>query len=322
MTWLADQRLLRARLTALLIQVPSILYTDVCIALKAPGKLLAIAEDEEAAKSWPLLTFFIAHHVRPDVSAQVASQAAVAIEYLVSALDLLDDVEDEDQSDVVASIGVARTLNVSTALLTMARSLIASSTEEGLARSFAEQMQVSFDQYLLQAIVGQHRDLLAEDQDIASVSYEDAIMIARGKGGSLMRLACLMGVQCAQGGKEWAELYGELGELLGTAYQIENDCHDIQALIEQHSLQDPKDIPSKSDLTRKKKTLPIVLALQALRGEKSEEKLFTDPRAVREGLMGAWGVYLLYREKAFACLQKLEQFRPATSELHRLLGWD
>ena len=59
---------------------------------------------------WPLLTLLVAQTIAPEIDLVSASSVAVAIECFICALDLLDDVEDDDQTPIVQSLGIARTL--------------------------------------------------------------------------------------------------------------------------------------------------------------------------------------------------------------------
>ena len=81
----------------------------------------------------------------------------------------------------------------------------------------------------------------------------------------------------------------------------------------------------KSDLVRGKKTLPIVLAarkqeiLQKTALSADEEKQ-TEMQALHHGILAAWSLCLLYRERARLLLQELAAQRVVSPELRRLLG--
>src|SRR5579872_200137 len=135
----AQQQLLRERLHLLLSTLHPVLQTDVKRAFEERGKLLfEPSNDASAARptlptgSWPLLTLLVAQHISPNIAPAFASSVAIGTECFVCALDLLDDVEDEDQTPIVQKLGVARTLNISTVLLTLARQTLLSALQQGV----------------------------------------------------------------------------------------------------------------------------------------------------------------------------------------------
>ena len=86
----------------------------------------------------------------------------------------------------------------------------------------------------------------------------------------------------------------------------------------------------KTDLQRSKKTLPVVLAAAARKAALQEEADQTDKkieeneqRTLREGILAAWGLCLLYRERARDCLQEVAAScaRPTPPALRLLLGF-
>src|SRR5436853_7762009 len=122
----AQQQLLVERLNLLLMPLHPLLRTDVISALEGKGKLLFRPHTDTdpihspnsqsptpPAGVWSLLTLLIAQHISPDIDAVLAGNVAVAVECFVCALDLLDDIEDDDQTPIVQALGPARILNVS-----------------------------------------------------------------------------------------------------------------------------------------------------------------------------------------------------------------
>ena len=98
----AQQEVLRERLLFLLAKQHPVLRADVVRALEEEGKLLAKPRADAVAVrpsgSWALLTMLVAQHIDPDIGHLCVSSVAIAVECFVCALDLLDDVEDEDQT--------------------------------------------------------------------------------------------------------------------------------------------------------------------------------------------------------------------------------
>src|SRR5712692_8388806 len=124
----AQQHMLRERLRLLLATLHPALHDDVVRALQEGGKLFARPRADGVPKSnalpdgvWSLLTLLVAQHIAPGINPEYAGDVAIAVECFVCALDLLDDIEDDDQTPTVQALGVGRALNVSTALLMLAQ---------------------------------------------------------------------------------------------------------------------------------------------------------------------------------------------------------
>ncbi len=274
-----------------------------------------------------MLTLLVAQHLAPECDPLPACRVALAVECFICALDLLDDVEDGDATALIEAIGIPRVLNVSTTLLALAHKAVLSLSACDIAPERILLLLNTLQEASLTATAGQHQDLLAEQKPVEAFDQEICLAIAAGKAGALMRLACLMGAICAGASNELCEQWAKLGEFLGIAHQLDNDCHDLSNLLnEKTASPQQRTQPVKTDLQRGKKTLPIVLAAQniALQGQPprtDEEKQENERRALHEGILAAWGLCLLYRERAADCLQEIAaRSRPISPELHLLLG--
>jgi geranylgeranyl pyrophosphate synthase len=328
----AQQDVLRERLLFLLATQHPVLRADVVRALEEEGKLLAKPRADAVAVrpdgSWALLTMLVAQHIDPDIDLLCVSSVAIAIECFVCALDLLDDVEDEDQTPSIQVLGVARALNVATALMMLAQRAISSLSQQavppGRILSLLDTLQAS----ALNAAAGQHRDLLAEQRSAQELTLEECIEIAASKAGALMRLACRLGALCAGADNVMCEHFSELGELLGIAHQLDNDAHDLYYLLQSETSAVPPTKAEnitrsiKTDLVRQKKTLPVVLAarvnssLQKASAPVDKEEHL---RALHEGIITTWGICLLYRERAGDRLRMIEDQRSLAPALRFLL---
>jgi geranylgeranyl pyrophosphate synthase len=336
----AHQQLLRERLHHLLVTLHPVLYTDVVRALEGEGKLLShprVYADSPAptlpAGVWPLLTLLVAQSISPDIDPIRASSVAVAIECFVCAIDLLDDVMDGDQTTTLQALGVARTLNVSTALLTLAQQALLSLSQQNAAPTLILRLLETLQESALVVTAGQHRDVLAEQKPAQDFTRDECIEIAAAKAGSIMRLACRLGALCASADDTLCEQFSELGELLGIAHQLDNDSHDLYYLLHDNTsavASTEAGIATRSvktDLVRGKKTLPIVLAarqdatlqLASLSADEEKERYL---HALHEGIITTWGICLLYRERAHDRLQKIEAQKPIAPILRLLLGFE
>jgi len=336
----AHQQLLRERLHHLLATLHPVLYTDVVRALEGEGKLLShprVNADSPAptlpAGVWPLLTLLVAESVSPEIDPVCASSVAAAVECFVCAIDLLDDVMDGDQTTTLQALGVARTLNVSTTLLTLAQQAILSLSQQNATPTLTLRLLETLQESALVVTAGQHRDVLAEQKPAQDFTREECIEIAAAKAGSIMRLACRLGALCTGVDDALCEQFSELGELLGIAHQLDNDSHDLYYLL----YGDTSAVASteagtatrivKTDLVRGKKTLPIVLvagqdATLQLALLSADEEKGGYLHALHEGIIATWGISLLYRERARDCLQKIEAQKPIAPVLRLLLGFE
>ena len=332
----AHQQLLRERLHLLLATLHPVLQVDVERALKERGKLLfesPISMDDaisgRPAGSWSLLTYLLALYFSPRLNPAIASSLALATECFVCALDLLDDVEDEDHTPVIKELGVPRVLNTSTALLALAQQAFFSLLPPGGDLALVLRLLDAMRETLLIATSGQHRDLLAEQRDAGDLTREECIEIAAAKAGAIMRFACLLGALGAHASEAECAEWAEIGNLLGIAHQLDNDSHDLYYLIE--SIDVPSGIAAeknvKTDIVRGKKTLPVVLTARVSlpfqdSGEMSDDELQERLSALREGIMTTWVMSLLYRERATDQLRAISSRKPFAPELRLLLGFE
>src|SRR5260370_24158959 len=268
----AQQQLLRERLHVLLSNLHPALQTDVRRAFEERGKLLfQPPNNEEAANpslpsgSWPLLTLLVAQHFSPQIDPVLAGSVAIATECFVCALDLLDDVEDEDQTPIVQELGVARVLNISTTLLALAQQALLSLLQQGVKQSLVLRLFGLIQEATMVATPGQHRDLLAERRKAVDLTREECIEIAAAKAGAIMRLACLLGAVCARATKAECAEFAEIGELLGIAHQLDNDAHDLYYLVESvyASFGESVEVNVKKYLAMCKNNLTLVLSASA-----------------------------------------------------------
>ena len=244
----------------------------------------------------------VAQGVDPAINLRLATDVAIAIEIFMSGVDLLDDIEDGDQTTIVQTLKLSRALNVASALLMLAQKVILSLVDLTNDYNLILSLLNTLVNSSLKAANGQHLDILLEKIPFLSMSEVDSLRMIDLKSGSLMSLVMRLGALCANAEKEICDKYAECGRLLGIAYQLDNDSHDLYDLthtLEESKIQNSSQKPIKTDLIREKKTFPIVIASTQV----SEDK----EKAIHEGIVTSWGVSLLYRERALECLQDLEK---------------
>ena len=295
---------LRERLQYFITVLPLPLCDDVFLAFKEPGKPFASQGDPRF--SWSLITLLVAQGISPNIDPQLALDVAIAVEIFMCGVDLIDDIEDGDQTAIIQSIGTARVVNVASALLILAHKALLSLLDVAVDRSLILSLLNTLVNASLKSANGQHLDILFENREFADISGEESINMIGLKSGSLMSATMHLGALCAGAEKGICEKFAECGRLLGIAYQLDNDSHDLyniaQSLDNAENAYCHKTI--KTDLTLEKKTLPIIIA------NKYENILHVnepDRKALKEGILVSWAVSLLYRERALECLQELEK---------------
>ncbi len=162
---------------------------------------------------------------------------AAAVEMLILSFDMLDDFEDDDCQDKPWLTDPHLALNATTALLFLSIDVIRKT-------NFAnKEAAISIlTKYALQAISGQHRDLLNNCRTEA-----EYMEMTLQKSGSLVKLACLMGASLAT--EDYPKEIYNYAKWMGLIGQINNDLVDIKQWNE------------KNDLLHKKYTLPIIYLL-------------------------------------------------------------
>ncbi len=180
---------------------------------------------------------------------QHALPAAAAIEFFVAALDVLDDIEDEDNEMALwKRHGRALALNASTALLMLAQLAAARLRLKSVSNVTVARAMEMIASSGAMACAGQHYDIEYESRP--SISEAQYFKMIGMKSAALVECASRIGALLAGADDRQIESLGMFGRYLGIAYQIENDVDSISSQQ-----------AGKSDITKRKKTLPVVFAL-------------------------------------------------------------
>ncbi len=223
----------------------------------------------------PTLVLLCAEAVGGDPSDALV--AAVAVELVHDFSLLHDDVMDGDvlrrsRPTAWSVFGVGPALLAGDALLALAVDVLASSGHERALDAL-----VILNATVLGLVDGQAADLAFEDR--ADVGLEECLAMAGGKTAALLGCSCALGVMIVGGSDpQVAQLLG-FGERLGLAFQLVDDILGIWG--------DPATTgkAANSDLSRRKKSLPVVAALSSGAPEARElARLYrgTDPLSVDE----------------------------------------
>lgn len=190
--------------------------------------------------------------------------AAARTELLILALDIVDDIQDQD------NIGKAwMQCDPALALNAIIAFILASI---GDMTRYNQPLKQKWFQLITRSINGQQRDLSAS----TILSESDYFTMIQEKSSSLINLAFSMGYGYIEDcdSAVIAQL-DELAQYIGVAAQIKNDTRDVLRL------------DLKSDVLQKKKTLPILFLLGQSKEKLSPIHLYYKGKITREELLEA-----------------------------------
>jgi geranylgeranyl diphosphate synthase type I len=270
--------------------------------LTQPGRALS----ETGSAIWPRLVVETA--LALGGQAAPAALAAAAVELAVTAIDVADELMDNDWQGDAADR--ARAQNASVAFTFLANGCTADLTATLgpertalIARLLAEGSFACCN--------GQDMDVMLERT--TDLSEDLAYEMTRSKSGALIAMACRVGAAVATSDAEVIEAAGQCGVQIGVVAQLQNDLKDVS--------HDPA--LRKSDLQQRKKTLPVAFALRcaqedgllqildwyATRDVRSADEEQALVVAFHE--LGAqqytWAVADIHRRQALAALKTLER---------------
>ncbi len=189
-----------------------------------------------------------------------ALPAAMALELVHNFSLVHDDIQDQDverrhRPTVWAIWGQAQAINAGDALLALAQRALALLPQAGVSAEKAVEAATVLAEATLEMVEGQVTDLIFEQmENVTEAAYMD--MVGR-KTGALIGAALHLGALCAHSPSDLCRQMGRAGRLLGIAFQVKDDVLGIWGIEAQTGK------PSGSDILRRKKTLPIILALEA-----------------------------------------------------------
>jgi geranylgeranyl diphosphate synthase type I len=188
-----------------------------------------------------------------------ALPAAAAVEMVHNFSLIQDDIQDDDRErrhrPTVWSVwGKPQALNAVTAMHVLAGLALARLGKNGTTAEKQQRAQLFLNQAILDMVGGQYRDIsLERDLEVDVRSYLEMI---GGKTAAL--ISCSMGIGALLGTDDAALIEGfrRFGRSLGAAFQIKDDVLGTWGLVEETGK------PNAGDILKRKKTLPIVFALQ------------------------------------------------------------
>lgn len=278
-------------------------------ALRARGRSLA----DDGGFCWGVLPLLACEAAGGDP--ERALPVGVTLECFVSALDVLDDVEDQDNPDAPwQARGVPTAINAATFLLLLSQLAVGCLARRGVPAETALEVARVFATAGARACAGQQRDL--DQKDGRAVDEATYLATIGDESGALVEGACRAGALLGTDDRAVIEACARFGFNLGVALQIQNDLAAVSS-----------EWAARNDLRTGKRTLPVIFALERapapIRTElirifapgRREDLTPEDVRRARVllaasgGLLYASVVADVYRERALACLDGLDRAR-------------
>ncbi|MGB2896806.1 MAG: polyprenyl synthetase family protein [Anaerolineales bacterium] len=189
---------------------------------------------------------------------QSALPAAGAIEWIHNFSLIHDDIEDRSETrrgreTVWKRWGIAQATNTGDALFALAHILTYELETHGHDSATILSIQKQLDKACLHLTIGQHLDLKFEETD--GVTEDEYLEMIEGKTAALIAASCEIGALAAHAEPSKVALYRRFGHNLGMSFQIYDDLLGIWGTP------DVTGKPSGDDLRVRKKTLPIIFAI-------------------------------------------------------------
>jgi len=188
-----------------------------------------------------------------------AIPAAAALELTHRTSLIFDDIQDKgkernNQPTVWATWGADQAINAGFALSCHARLALHRLTLRNVPNEKVLGIQSVLENAVIELCQGQFMDISFVDS--LSVGVEDYLRMVRGKTAALFATSCAVGAMLATTQEDVVSLAREFGMSMGMAFQIHDDFLGIwgnEAIVGK----------TANDLIEKKRSLPVVLALQA-----------------------------------------------------------
>jgi geranylgeranyl diphosphate synthase type I len=185
-----------------------------------------------------------------------ASVPAAAIELTHEFSLVHDDIEDGDRlrrgrATLWSLVGEPLAINAGDALFGLARQLLSGAH---LRDSTVLEVMRRYDRACVLLAEGQHMDLTLESAD--DVAVDEYIEMVRRKTGALVAAAAAIGAVVGDAHPDVVDILAHFGESLGVAFQMQDDVLGLWGSEEITGK------PAGRDLQRRKKSMPVVLALR------------------------------------------------------------
>jgi geranylgeranyl diphosphate synthase type I len=153
--------------------------------------------------------------------------------------------------------GPAQGINAGDGMHALARLSLLRQTEKGMLAELALRAVETLDTACLRLCEGQYLDLTYQER--VDISQDAYFQMVDGKTAALISCAAELGALMASADEKSINAMALFGQKLGTAFQIRNDILDLWR-------PQNTDAPPAGDILNKRKSLPIVYALQNASG--------------------------------------------------------
>jgi competence protein ComQ len=228
-------------------------------------------------------------------------QIAAAVELIMLAVDLLDDLVDQDSLETSWSrVPLITSLHIANGLLLVGQKAIADLPIDEHKKVKA---QFYVSSRLLQSLNGQQMELTHDIQTEA-----EYLEVVKKKSVSLVEMACFVGAALA-GDKENTFIIEKYANHIGMAAQMDNDLEALYSWDE------------KNDIKAKKKSLPILYMLASKRDNLLKQyfsnhigydELYAQKEKVIQQMVKEGAIYYarvmsqIYKEKALQEIEKMD----------------
>jgi geranylgeranyl diphosphate synthase type I len=203
---------------------------------------------------------------------------AAALELIHNFSLIHDDIQDDDRErrgrpTVWSLWGKPQAINAGTAMRILANSALLPMQDSGLHLKKQLRIQRLIDETSLSLIEGQYLDISYEKR--FDIALRDYLKMIKGKTAALLSCSLEVGALAATDDETTIRTFSRLGQNLGLAFQITDDILGIWG--EENQTGKPKG----SDILHRKKSLPVVFALEkAAEGSKRELSRIYQKRSI------------------------------------------
>ncbi|MBI4286608.1 MAG: polyprenyl synthetase family protein [Chloroflexi bacterium] len=276
-----------------------------------------LAADSTHNQPWALLPLLVCEAISGHY--EQALPVAAAVQFLMAASDVFDDLEDADcPESLSARYGPAMAINTATALLSLAQRAEVRLEARGIDARIVVRAVDAVSSFCINACAGQHLDLSPDSS--TSISEDTYLRMASLKSAWALECACYVGTLLATANEELIATFALFGRDLGIAVQIANDIHGIG---------------SGNDIAKRKVTLPVIYALAQTDGDARgqleraflrQAEFVPDAQEVRDLLFRTGAMHYatvimeLYRQRAGDNLSRARQAGANVERLKLFLG--
>ena len=218
------------------------------------------AEGESGKRIRPTLSLLACEALGGDVKAALPAAAAVELVHNFSLIH--DDIQDgnserHNRPTVWWVWGPAQAINAGDGMHALARLALLRQTGEGMSPERTLKAVGLLDQACLRLCEGQYLDLTYQER--VDISQDAYFKMVEGKTAALISCAAELGAVMSSVEEPVERAIAQFGAKLGTAFQIRDDILDLWG-------QQDTGKPLAGDILNKKKSLPIVYAIENASG--------------------------------------------------------